>query len=802
MKLLHIILAMLLLATNVSAQKQERYSRAKIYLDTKQHTIQDLAKLGVAVDHGEHKKNTFFVTDFSATELKAIRKASFKVQIIIKDVSKHYREQNSKKTGQKTTTSTDCNMGPALDAPAHFHLGTYGGYFTYTEVLSILDSMQLLYPGLISARTAIDTFHSIEGRPIYWIRVSNNPSVDQPAKPQMLYTALHHAREPGSISSTIYYLWYLLEHYNTDQHIKQIIDNTELYFIPCVNPDGYLYNISTNPSGGGMWRKNRRTNVGGTMGVDLNRNYGFHWAYDAIGSSPTPSSDTYRGSAAFSEPETQAVKWFGEHHHFKICLNYHTYGNDLIYPWGYIGSLLTPDSSNFVAEGAFLTEHTPYRYGTGDQTVGYVTNGDSDDWGYGEQVTKNKIMSMTPETGLSEFGFYTPASNIIPDCINNLRTNINAATLLLPFAQMNSDDEKILTAPAGYLHYDLQRIGFPDTATYTVTMTSFDSRLTITGAPQVYTNLTPLQKVADSFSYAIASGTPNGQLLRYELSVYNGYYYMRDTLSFYYGKYSNNLVPNTNTLTEWSASGWNTCSTTYYSAPASLGSSPTGCANYDDNTSAELMLNDTIDLSHSLQAYLYFYCRWGIESTYDYLVAEAAPIGSGSWQPLCGRFTKPGSTSQLHSEPIYDGQHPEWVQEEMDLSAYLGQKINVRFTMVADPGVNYSGFYIDNMNAITVQDSASSVALSIHNTATNAAPTISTYPNPAHDKLNIIVNGYSFAHPLQSALYDCLGRKVMNISLYNQVVTIDVQNLAPGIYYLKTEGGDIQLPVSKIEIRK
>ena len=801
MKLIRLLFALLLITNCSFAQKQEKYARAKVFLDTK-HSIRDLSALGVATDHGEYKKNTFFITDFSPAELKAMRKAGFKVQILIKDVSKYYREQNKGRKGaQKTTTTTDCNMGPTLDVPAHFQLGSYGGYFTYAEMLAQLDSMHTVYPGLISARAAVDTYHSIEGRPIYWLRVSNNPSISQPTKPQMIYTALHHAREPGSISSTIYYLWYLLEHYNTDQHIKAIIDNTELYFIPCVNPDGYLYNISTNPTGGGLWRKNRRVNGDGTMGVDLNRNYGFNWAYDNIGSSPVTSSETYRGTAGFSEPETQAVKWFDEHHHFQISLNYHTYGNDVIYPWGYIGSLLTSDSSQFVADGGFITQYTPYRYGTGDQTVGYVTNGDSDDWGYGEQTTKNKILSMTPETGLTEFGFYTPISNIIPDCINNLRTNINAATLLLPFAQINSDDEKIITHTTGHLHYDLQRLGYPDTAVYTVAMTSLDSRLTITGAPQVYNNLTILQKVSDSFAYTLASGTPNGQLIHYELSVYNGYYYTRDTLSFYYGKYSKNVVPNTNTLTEWTTGGWGVCNSTYYSAPASLVSNDVNCGNYHDNSNLELDLNDTLDLTHSLRAYLYFYCRWGIESTYDYLVAEASQAGASNWQPLCGRFTKPGSTSQLHGEPIYDGQHPDWVQEEFDLSAYLGQKINIRFTLVSDGAVNYSGFYIDNMNAITVEDSAHAVGITSYSAAT-ATPILKAYPDPAHDKLNISVSGYDFSHLLHAGLYDCFGRKVMNVLLYNSLVTVDIQSLTPGIYYLKVEDGNIQLPVTKIEIRK
>lgn len=803
MSVFRLLIVLLLLANGVLAQKskqgnQELYSRAKVYLNSTDHSIRELAKLGVAVDHGEYKKNTFFVTDFSASELKAMRKAGFKVQVLIKDVSKHYREQNKKHA--KTTTSTDCNPGPALDAPGHFHLGSYAGYFTYNEMLDILDSMRLLYPTLISARAQIDTIQSIEGRPIYWVRISNNPDVEDTMRPQMLYTALHHAREPGTISSTIYYMWYLLEHYNSDPMIKSIIDNCELYFAPCVNPDGLIYNITTNPGGGGMWRKNRRHNAGTTIGVDLNRNYGFNWGYDDVGSSPTSSSDTYRGTAGFSEPETRAMKFLAEHHHFKTTLNYHTYGNDLIYPWGYIGSLLTPDSSQFVAIGGYLTEYTPYRYGTGDQTVGYVTNGDSDDWGYGEQTTKNKIFSMTPETGKSDFGFYTPIENIIPDCINNLRTNINAATLLLPYAELHTDDEKIIASPSGHLHYELKRLGYPDTATFTVTLTSLDSRLTITGAPQSYTNPAILQVIQDSMPYTIATGTPNNALLRYEMKMDNGFYTTRDTVSFYYGKYYTNTVPGTDNTTDWTLFHWNTCNSIYHTAPASLGSSTTGCDPYANNITSRLTLKDTLDLTNSLEAYMYFYCRWGIESSYDYLVAEATPVSAINWQPLCARYTKAGTSNQLADEPIYDGQHPDWVQEEMNLADYVGQKIVVRFSLKADGAVNYSGFFIDDMNVITVEDSTAFAHLAVTSVNSHNVQ-LDVYPNPAHDKVTINISGYSFAQPVTLELYDGLGRKVKQAMATGNTTDMDVRELATGVYYLRTNNKHVVLPVCKVEVR-
>ncbi|MBQ0741152.1 peptidase M14, partial [Aquimarina celericrescens] len=83
---------------------------------------------------------------------------------------------------------------------------------------------------------------------------------------EMLFTSLHHAREPIALSQNLFYMWYLLENYNSNPEIKTLVDNTELYFIPIVNPDGYIYNQQTNPNGGGYWRKNRRNN-GGSYGI-------------------------------------------------------------------------------------------------------------------------------------------------------------------------------------------------------------------------------------------------------------------------------------------------------------------------------------------------------------------------------------------------------------------------------------------------------------------------------------------------------------------------------------------------------
>lgn len=663
-------------------------------------------------------------------------------------------------------------------------------------MLDILDSMRLLYPGLISAKQPIDTFHTIEGRPIYWVRVSNNPTIEQPLKPQMLYTSMHHAREPGSMAANIYYLWYLLENYATDLQVKTIIDNTELYFIPCVNPDGYIYNITSSPGGGGLWRKNRRDNMDGTYGVDLNRNYGKFWAFDATGSSPVSMSETYRGAAAFSEPETRAVKWFCDNHHFRFALNYHTYQDATIYPWGHIQYFQAPDSTLHRTFWHHLTLHNHYYYGTTIQTVGYIGNGGSDDWMYGDTGTKPKIFAFTPEIGDPAWGFYPPTSEIIPNCHNNLYPNITMASFLLPFAAITPSDDKILTASTGYLHYSLQRLGFADTATYTVSMLPLDGWLTVSTTPKTHSGLALLQEVTDSISYSIASSTPNGQLIRYVVQAYNGQYYLRDTVSCYYSKFNRTFTPSTSSLSDWINTDWGLSSTEYHTPPACIHSAPTGMDNYPDGAYCTLQTATPIDLTHATKAYLHFYTKFMSENKSDYCQVSAATAGgAGAFIPLCGKYSKPLYT--LGDQPVYDGEHPNWVLEEIDLNDYLGQQINIQFAFSSDMNHTNKGFFFDDFRVVTIQDSTQDVP-SINNGAT----IITTYPNPATEQLTILIPNHKPGTTLQATLYDCLGRTAMHASITTPTTSLNISHLPSGIYCLKVNDNTTTLPVQKVNIIK
>ena len=123
---------------------------------------------------------------------------------------------------------------------------TMGGFRTLSEGWAAVDSLVSLYPGVVSAKLNIGT--TIQGRPIYAIRISDNPNTDE-GEPAILFTGLHHAREPISSHIVLYTMRQLAENYGTDSIITHLVNDREIWFIPIVNPDGYAFNETTESGG-------------------------------------------------------------------------------------------------------------------------------------------------------------------------------------------------------------------------------------------------------------------------------------------------------------------------------------------------------------------------------------------------------------------------------------------------------------------------------------------------------------------------------------------------------------------------
>ena len=167
--------------------------------------------------------------------------------------------------------------------------------------------------------------------------------------------------------------------------------------MPVINPDGYIYNETISPNGGGMWYKNRRDNGDGSIGVNLNSNFGYQWGYDDIGSSPVTTSNFYRGTGPFSEPETQVVRDYCINHNFLIGVNYHTtsgmaYWRVVFPPWGY-NLEQTSDSTIYNQLIRLVIALNNYSNGAG---IGR-NNGDVADWMYGETNEKNFLEKKIDE---------------------------------------------------------------------------------------------------------------------------------------------------------------------------------------------------------------------------------------------------------------------------------------------------------------------------------------------------------------------------------------------------------------------
>ncbi|MCK5127966.1 MAG: immune inhibitor A [candidate division Zixibacteria bacterium] len=383
----------LLLTAGWSFANETVYIQAKVFIDQKSDWVQ-IKGLGLDI---VVRGDSYLEIITNAKELEHIKELGIRTEIVYENVSEFLRSRLP---------------GKAM-----------GAYRSLSEIYSYIDSIIAANPTIISSKIKIGETH--EGRDMWAFKISDNPNIDED-EPEIMYTSAIHAREVITPLVLIYFINHIANNYGTDPEVTDIVDNRELWFVLVVNPDGYYHNEVTDPGGGGMWRKNRRPNGDGTFGVDLNRNYAYEWGYDDVGSSPTTSSETYRGTGPFSENETQAMRDFAIAHDFIISVYYHSYSNLILWSWGY-DQLSTPDNDIFEAMGDSMV--TWNNYAPGPAWTLYVANGVTDDWYYGEQTLKPKTLAMTFEVGSASDNFWPPASRINALISENLGPNLYMAKI-------------------------------------------------------------------------------------------------------------------------------------------------------------------------------------------------------------------------------------------------------------------------------------------------------------------------------------------------------------------------------------
>jgi len=774
----------LVIQTIFSQNVQEKHQRAKINYN-QPDDLRTLESIGIPVDHGVHKKGVFIISDFSISEIEKARNAGYKVDLLIEDSKEYFLQRNTIKSVRKKNPSCENQSSSDYQTPNNFTLGSMGGYLTYQEMLDQLDLMKSLYPQLISTKENISDFltegepdnsttPSIGGNGIKWVKISDNPTISSEEEPQILYTAIHHAREPNSLSQLVFYMWYLLENYELDNEIKSIVDNTELFFIPVVNPDGYLYNEKTDPNGGGFWRKNRKNG----HGVDNNRNYEYYingnsndGVWGGEGASNNTSSSSYHGTGPFSEIENQAIKWFCEQHNFVMAFNNHSYGDLLLYPYGYTSNAPTPENEVF----EIISEELVSRNGFNNILSSglYPAAGDSDDYMYGTIGTHNKIYAMTPEIG-SEF--WPPSSQIEEIAKSMMYLNTTSAKMVNNYAVLNDTspafigDEVIINQT-----FNLKRMGISGNGNFTISVNPISLNISAVGDPILFSNLELLEETNGSIQYTLLNDTQPGDNIVFELIVNNGNYEQKVLVKKVYGKiipvfedYGNSVTNNFNN------NGWNTTNTSFVSPSNSITDSPNG--NYQNNENKTITISEEVILTNAISANITFYAKWDIENNWDYVQLEVSLDNGNSWIPQCGLFTNEGSDNQTQptGEPLYDGSQNDWVLEQIDLNDYLGEEITIRFNFVTDGEVRADGFYFDDLTINVIDNEALGNSDIIESR-------FGVHPNPLKNFLYITTpkNNYKIS------IYNIHGQLIRTPSTYSGSQTIDYGSLSKGIYLMK-----------------
>ncbi len=298
-----------------------------------------------------------------------------------------------------------------------------GGYMTWDELSAWMDDLHDTYPSITSAPTSIG--NTFQGRPQTVVKISSNTDFwyDDPALPNVWYDGLIHAREPASMRNVRFFMLWLCENYGRNGfcglQATWLLDNREIWCLPCNNIDGYVYNQQQSPGGGGMHRKNMNYTLGD--GIDLNRNWSVAWG--GAGSSGDPNSETYRGTGPLSEPETYNVDAFWQDHIPTQMHSTHTYGNILLYPWGYTSDP-TPHVTQYETQAEIMVQ-----WCTGEEHMrayfNYPSAGNTRDHAYGLYGT----MSWNHETGGDFAGFWPSLEETIKLTRRNLRSYLVTAFL-------------------------------------------------------------------------------------------------------------------------------------------------------------------------------------------------------------------------------------------------------------------------------------------------------------------------------------------------------------------------------------
>ncbi|MDC1067618.1 M14 family zinc carboxypeptidase [Candidatus Kapabacteria bacterium] len=549
-----------------------------------------------------------------------------------------------------------------------FELGTYGnGYFTLSEIYSNLNKLKDKFIKY-NIPTKIDTIgYSINNNPITSIIIGNIENNNG-----LLLTSLHHAREPASASVVCYFLYDILSQLEEGKsELIDLFDSAYISWVACVNPDGYLKNIASNPNGGGLWRKNTKNIDGNVVGVDLNRNYGPQDCWDSPrgGSSTITYNSTYRGDNPFSEPETQAIRNHVNSYSFSTALNFHSFGNVIVLPSTKNG-VLTKDSSYFKDVFSNSKGINEYVHGIDTLTLAYKIRGSSDD--YLNSLSPKRIRSVTPEIGDRKDGFYVQnSSELIEQCKKSLPLIFDTWKSINSYLIVKSDSIVIDKKQEGLINIKFKNIGLKPSIQQTISV-DYNSKIVEYEIPAI--------KTGEEYLLGIPHNYISKQ--RIELSYHNGF---EVATSNYFVLYYPEITK-VNSFTE------NECFLYDGNIIINIDS------NYFNESNCYSKLN-ILNPRNNYQ-YLNYEIKYAIETDFDLSTIEL--FNNLKWEYFEVKYGIEnygvfGGSSDTIPKYGYHGFEHDYFNETFDLSEIKSDLIELRIGMFSDRSRTFEGISIKNL---------------------------------------------------------------------------------------------------------
>ena len=232
------------------------------------------------------------------------------------------------------------------------------GYPTYDEIAATLLAWQNTYPSICQR---YDLGASSTTKHIYALKISDNVGVEED-EPEMKYISTMHGDEVVGVVMCLNLIELLVTNYGTNPRYTNIIDEMEIWIVPCMNPYGYTYNTRYNASG-----------------ADLNRSF-------PEGAPPNPEPNSTSGRP----PEVATIMNWSADHSFTLAANFHGGALVVNFPYDNDGSetYYTPDDDLFIAiSEEYSEDNLPMWNGSWYHGITrggdwYEIDGGMQDWSY------------------------------------------------------------------------------------------------------------------------------------------------------------------------------------------------------------------------------------------------------------------------------------------------------------------------------------------------------------------------------------------------------------------------------------